>query len=236
MSSSFGGPSSRTGRFGLARLALWVLAAMVAAPLALTLVYAVIPPPSTLMIGRWLTLQPVSRTWVPLDRMSPHLPRAVVVSEDAQFCRHHGVDWGAVRLVLDQGGEGGPSRGASTITMQVAKNLFLWQGAPYLRKPLEIALAHWIELVWSKRRIMEVYLNIAEWGPDGVFGAEAGARRAFRKGAGALSARESAIMAAALPNPVTRDARKPGRRAAAHAGVILRRMRGAAVLTGCLGP
>lgn len=159
------------------RRALQILVLLVAIPIVLTVVYAVAPAPSTLMIARWLTLRPVDRVWVPFESISPSLPRAVIVSEDANFCRHHGVDWGAVRTVMREGGDSGPGRGASTITMQVAKNLFLWQGAAYVRKPLEIVLAHWIDLAWSKRRVMEVYLNIAEWGPDGTFGAEAGARR-----------------------------------------------------------
>ncbi|WP_309299096.1 monofunctional biosynthetic peptidoglycan transglycosylase [Methylopila turkensis] len=221
----------RTPWLRFVAIALTLLAA---APLVLTLVYAVVPPVSTLMVARWLTLRPVERVWMPLDQIAATLPRAVVVSEDARFCQHGGVDWAAVRLVLGEGGDNGPRRGASTITMQVAKNLFLWQGAPYLRKPLEIVLAQGIELVWSKRRIMEVYLNIAEWGPDGVFGAEAGARRAFRKSARALTAREASVMAAALPNPIVRDARRPNRQASSHAAVIVRRARAAAALTGCL--
>lgn len=231
-SYSFG--TSALRRRSPLRFVALVCVAVVAAPLILTLVYAVAPPVSTLMLARWLTLRPVERVWTPLDAMSPALPRAVVVSEDARFCQHHGVDWAAVRLVLDEGGGDGPGRGASTVTMQVAKNLFLWQGAAYVRKPLEIALAHWIELVWSKRRIMEVYLNVAEWGPGGVFGAEAAARRAFGRGTARLSPREAAVMAAALPNPVLRDPKKPSRRASAHAAIIARRAQGAAALTGCL--
>ena len=218
----------------LLRLAALALAALVLAPLLLTLVYAVVPPPSTLMIARWLTLRPVARTWVALDDVAPALPRAVITSEDARFCQHNGVDWQAVRLVLDEGGDGGPGRGASTITMQVAKNLFLWQGAAYLRKPFEIALAHWIDLVWSKRRVMEVYLNIAEWGPDGTFGAEAGARRAFGRGADRLDPRQAALMAAALPNPILRDPRRPSARARAHATIVASRARAAGALADCL--
>lgn len=235
MASYLSGSWSRSGRRpSVLRLAGLVLAAVLLAPFMLTLIYAVVPPASTPMIARWLTLQPVDRVWVPLDAVSAALPQAVIVSEDARFCQHHGVDWAALRLVFDEGGDGGPGRGASTLTMQVAKNLFLWQGFAYVRKPLEIVLAHWIDLVWSKRRVMEVYLNIAEWGPDGVFGAEAGARRAFGKSAKALSAREAAVMAAALPNPILRDARRPSRRASAHASIIGGRARGAAALAGCL--
>jgi monofunctional biosynthetic peptidoglycan transglycosylase len=221
----------RRSGFGIA---LRVLGALAALPFVLTLVYAVVPPVSTLMLARWATAQPVTRSWTPLDRISPALPRAVMVSEDALFCRHSGVDWGAIRTVMKQGGADGPGRGASTIAMQVAKNLFLWQGAAYLRKPLEIVLAHWIDLVWSKRRVMEVYLNIAEWGPNGTFGAEAGARRAFKRGAGRLDARQAALMAAALPNPILRDPGRPSARARAHAAVIASRARAAGGLAACL--
>jgi monofunctional biosynthetic peptidoglycan transglycosylase len=163
------------------------------------------------MLGRWVTLQPVIRDWVPLDQISTALPRAVIASEDARFCNHQGVDWGALRSVIEDAGEDGPARGASTITMQVAKNLFLWPGAGYLRKPIEIVIAHWIDLVWPKRRIIEVYLNVVEWGPHGIFGAEASAQRAFGRHAANLSAQQAAIMTAALPNPVVRDPARPTR-------------------------
>lgn len=215
-------------------MALAGLVLLAAAPFLLTLVYAVVPPVSTLMLARWATLRPVARDWVPLDRISPVLPRAVLVSEDAAFCSHHGVDWGAIRLVMREGGADGPGRGASTIAMQVAKNLFLWQGAAYIRKPFEIVLASWIDLVWTKRRVMEVYLNIAEWGPGGVFGAEAGARRAFRVGADRLNARQAAQMAAALPNPILRDPKRPSARARTHATIVASRARAAATLAKCL--
>jgi monofunctional biosynthetic peptidoglycan transglycosylase len=216
------------------RVALLALLAVMALPVALVPVYAVIDPVSTPMLARWLTGRPVDRTWTPLERMSPVLVRSVLVSEDARFCQHDGVDWGAIRTVFDEGGDGGPGRGASTIAMQVAKNLFLWQGGAYLRKPFEIALAYWLDLVWSKRRVMEVYLNIAEWGPDGIFGAEAGARRAFGKPAQKLSAREAALMAAALPNPILRDPKRPSRRAQLHATIVASRARAAGGLAGCL--
>lgn len=216
------------------RRVAFVLLALAALPIVLTPIYAVVPPVSTLMIARWATFRSVDRTWVPLEKMSPALPRAVMVSEDALFCRHSGVDWNAISTVMREGGADGPGRGASTIAMQVAKNLFLWQGAAYLRKPLEIGLALWIDLVWSKRRIMEVYLNIAEWGPDGTFGAEAGARRAFKRGAGQIDARQAALMAAALPNPILRDPRKPSARARSNAAIVASRARAAGSLAACL--
>lgn len=222
------------GRPGWRSLFL-ALVAIAALPFVLTLVYAVVPPVSTPMLARWATLRPVSRDWVPLEQISPTLQRSALVSEDAGFCRHNGVDWGAIQLVLKQGGADGPGRGASTIAMQVAKNLFLWQGAAYLRKPLEIVLASWIDLVWTKRRVMEVYLNVAELGPDGVFGAEAGARRAFGTSAARLSAVQAAQLTAALPNPMLRDPKRPSARARANARIIAARARAVGALADCLG-
>jgi monofunctional biosynthetic peptidoglycan transglycosylase len=130
------------------------------------------------------------------------------MSEDGQFCRHSGVDWGALNEVLEDADEDGPARGASTIAMQTTKNLFLWPSRSVLRKGMEIPLALALDFFWSKRRILEVYLNIAEWGPNGEFGAEAAARAAFGKSAGALTLRESALLATSLPNPLIR---LPGR-------------------------
>ena len=196
-----------------------IVIVLIALPILLSALYAFVPPVSTLMLARWATLRPVERDWVPLSQISPNLPRAVIAAEDGFFCSHWGVDWGAMREVFSDTWL--PDRGASTVTMQVAKNLFLWQGAGYVRKPIEIALAHWLELTWTKRRIMEVYLNIAEWGPNGVFGAEAASQRAFHKPASALSAREASILAAALPNPIVRNTARPGPRLSRRAGRIL---------------
>ncbi|HYF52705.1 MAG TPA: monofunctional biosynthetic peptidoglycan transglycosylase [Salinarimonas sp.] len=207
------------------------LAGLVAAFMTLSLLYWLVTPPSTLMLGRWLTLSPVDRRAVSLGAVSEHLPRAVVTSEDGRFCRHGGVDWGALRDVIDD--EDGPSRGASTIPMQVAKNLFLWPGRSYLRKGIEIPVALWLDLVWSKRRMMEVYLNVAEWG-DGIFGAEAAARAYFGKSARDLTRREAALLATALPNPKRRD---PSRPSAGHrrlADRLTARMAAAGPLTECL--
>ncbi|WP_229729498.1 monofunctional biosynthetic peptidoglycan transglycosylase [Agaricicola taiwanensis] len=215
------------------RIGLAVIAIM-AVPFILTLVYTVIPPVSTLMVGRWLTFQPVSRDWVPLEEISPHLPRAVVTAEDGQFCFHGGVDWKAIQDVLDAAEDGVPSRGASTIAMQTAKNLFLWPGGAYIRKPFEIVLATWIDLVWTKRRTIEVYLNIAEWGPDGIFGAEAGAQHGFGKAAKNIGPREAALMAAALPNPIVRDTAKPTRGQRSWANTIAARARQSGEYVGCL--
>lgn len=188
--------------FRLAVLAALLLAAAIALD-------SVVRPESTLMMGRLLTGQSVDRRWVPLSLISPDLVSAVILSEDGQFCRHHGVDWGSLREVLKHG-HGSPSRGASTITMQVAKNLFLWPGRSYVRKGIEIPLALILDAVWSKKRILEYYLNIAEWG-DGVFGAEAAAQRYFRVGAHALTLRQAALLATALPNPILRNPVHPSR-------------------------
>lgn len=176
------------------------------------------PPFSALMAQRWLLGQSVERTFVPIDAMSPALVRAVLVSEDGRFCEHHGIDLEAIQTAIEKAGDGTP-RGASTISMQVAKNLFLWPSKSYLRKALEVPLTLGIELVWPKRRIMELYLNIAEWGP-GVFGAEAAARHHFSKSALHLSEREAALLAVALPNPITRDAGQPGAGTRRLAGLI----------------
>ncbi|MBN9581892.1 MAG: monofunctional biosynthetic peptidoglycan transglycosylase [Afipia sp.] len=192
------------------RIAIVIVLALVLLPYALAPLYALGHPVSTLMIGRYLTGRPVERTWVDIDRMAPALPRSVVAAEDAKFCSHRGIDWDAVQDVIEDVQDGEVARGGSTITQQVAKNLFLWPGRSVIRKALEFPLALWIDLVLSKKRILELYLNIAELGPGGRFGAEAGAQYAFGRPASALSAREAALLAAILPNPVTRSARNPG--------------------------
>jgi monofunctional glycosyltransferase len=152
----------------------------------------------------------VSRQWIDLPAMSPYLPRSVVGSEDAHFCKHHGIDWGALREAMHDAQEGEGMRGASTITQQVAKNLFLWQSPNVVRKALEFPLAIWIDLVLPKERILEIYLNIAELGPSGQFGAETGSAFAFGHSAATLSPREAATLASILPNPHLRSARTPG--------------------------
>ena len=162
------------------------------------------------MLFRSLKGAPVSRQWIDFSAISPSLPRSVVGSEDAKFCAHHGVDWDALRDVMDDAEDGEVTRGGSTITQQVAKNLFLWPGRSVVRKALEIPLALWIDLVLPKQRVLEIYLNIAEFGPSGQFGAEAGSNYAFGHSAAILSPREAALLAAILPNPVRRSARNPG--------------------------
>ena len=173
--------------------------------------------------------------WVPISQISPHLVRSVIAAEDARFCLHHGVDWevlvGLVSQVIDS--EDGPSRGGSTITMQTVKNLFLWPQRSYVRKALEIPLATWIDVVWPKQRVIEVYLNVAEWGP-GIYGAEAAARHHFGKPAADLSRREAALLAAALPSPLGRAAGKPDRQVKRQARRIEQRVAGTISFLDCL--
>lgn len=199
------------------RLAVWLVLALAAA----LVLYRFLPVPSTLMLGRWLTLQTVERDWVPLQQISPNLVRAVIASEDQRFCNHRGVDWVELNAVMED--EDGPRRGASTLTMQTAKNVFLWPGRSYLRKGLEIPIAMAIDLVWGKQRVIEVYLNVAEWG-EGLFGAEAAAQRYFRKSAARLTPAEAARLAGALPNPLLRNPGKPSRALQSAAGRVQRRM------------
>ncbi len=182
--------------------------------------YRFVDPISTIMLGRMVTGQTVTQKFVPLNRISENLRVAVVTSEDAHFCHHHGVDWGAMREVIHESGIDGPSRGASTITMQVAKNLFLWPGHSYIRKAFEIPLALVLDFVWPKRRILEIYLNIAEWGDDGIFGAEAASNAYFHEPAADLTLHQAALMAAVLPDPRDRDASDPDRRVLIHARIV----------------
>jgi monofunctional biosynthetic peptidoglycan transglycosylase len=171
--------------------------------------YAFANPPTTLLIeAERHRLGHVERQWRNLDAISPHLARAVVAAEDADFCAHGGFDFDAIRQALEER-ERGRFRGASTITQQVAKNAFLWPAPTWTRKALEAGLTVLIEAFWSKRRIVEIYLNIAEMG-DGVFGAEAAAQHWFGKPAAALTLAESARIAAILPAPRSRSATRPG--------------------------
>lgn len=211
-----------------------VTAVAVAIPVLLALLYTVVTPVSTLMAWRWVTGQGVTRHVVPLDDVARTVPAALIAAEDSRFCLHRGVDWRELMAVIQD--EDGPSRGASTLSMQVARNLFLWQGDSGLtamaRKGLEIPLALMIDFVWPKRRMMEIYLNIAQWGPDGEFGIEAASRRAFGKPASRLTAAEAALIVSVLPNPVLRDPRAPGPGVRRKAVIVARRA--GVATTGCL--
>ena len=194
----------------IVRILLLVLLALLVVPYLLTPLYRIGHPVSTLMAWRWVRGAPVTRHWIDFNAISPYLPRAVVAAEDAHFCKHHGIDWGALREAIGDAQEGEGLRGASTITQQVAKNLFLAPIPDLIRKVLEFPLALWIDRVLPKQRILEIYLNIAELGPSGQFGAEAGSVYAFGHSASTLWPREAALLAAILPNPVKRSARNPG--------------------------
>jgi monofunctional biosynthetic peptidoglycan transglycosylase len=206
MTEALSRPGVSGGRW--LRRAVLAIVAVLAFPYVLAVAYVAVPPPSTLMLTGWVTGAPVDRRWVPIERISPHLIVAVMASEDARFCHHWGVDPGAVRDALRQAEQTGAFRGASTISMQTAKNLFLWHDRSYVRKVLELPLAAWIDLIWSKERLLEIYLNVAEWGP-GVYGAEAAAQTHFGVPANRITPAQALLLATALPNPAQRTASEP---------------------------
>lgn len=188
--------------------------------LALTL----LPVPGTiLMVQRMAEGERLGRQPVRLDEVSPHLIRAVIAAEDTRFCSHHGVDPDAVGQAIEEWQAGRGLRGASTITQQTAKNVFLWNGGGAPRKAADAWLAFFIDFAWGKRRVMEVYLNVAEWG-DGLFGAEAAARARFGKSARDLSPREAALLAAVLPSPNRWRVDPPGPYVRSRAATIEARM------------
>jgi monofunctional biosynthetic peptidoglycan transglycosylase len=231
--------SSGSRRRTVLRLARWLIVAVAAVlllPYLLTPLYRVIDPVSTLMLARWVLGKRVERTYVPLQRIAPVLARSVVASEDARFCSHRGVDWVELQAALDDADDITEARGGSTITQQTAKNLFLWGGRSFIRKGLEFPLALWLDLVVPKRRIVEIYLNIAEWGPSGEFGVEAAAQYAFGKPAAQLSATEAALLTAMLPNPKRRSAKAPRPAVRRIAGTIKARATRSGGIDTCLRP
>ncbi len=180
--------------------------ALMAAYFGMVVVYTVINPPTTLTIlSEWRRLGAVDRQWADLDEINPVVARAIVAAEDANFCQHWGFDMRAIRDALDDGA----NRGASTITQQVAKNVFLWQDRSWARKALEALITPMIELVWSKKRIIEVYLNVAEF-DEGVFGVNAAAFHYFRVSPEDLTPKQAALLATVLPDPKGRNAARPG--------------------------
>ena len=216
------------------RVAIAVLVLLLI-PYVIAPFYRFVDPVSTPMLWRWATGARIERIWVSLDRIAPVLPLTVILAEDASFCHNRGIDLGAIREVLQHSDDDfAVSRGASTITQQVAKNLFLWSGRSIARKVLEIPLALWLNLVLPKRRVMEIYLNIAEWGPNGEFGAEAAARYAFGISARNLDALQAAELTSILPNPVRRSARRPSVLVRQLAAVHLRRAAAHPALAACL--
>ncbi len=196
------------------RLFGWVLKlllGLLAFTILWTLAYRWINPPVTFLIARdRMAGVTVKQDWVPLDAMSRNLPRAVIGAEDARFCTHRGFDFEAIEEAYARNKAGKAMRGGSTISQQTAKNAFLWPGRTMLRKGIEAWFTVLIETLWGKPRIMEVYLNVAEFG-RGVFGAEAAAQHYFDKPASKLTRIEAARLAAILPQPIKRDAAAPGR-------------------------
>ena len=225
---------TRPDAWRMARLVALAAIAALALPYLIAPFYRFVDPVSTPMMMRWLTGRRVERVWMPLQTMSPALPVAVIVAEDQRFCAHHGIDFIELREAVQEADDLSEARGGSTITQQTVKNLFLWGGRSYLRKALEAPLALWFNLAVGKRRTLEIYLNIATWGPNGEFGAEAGARRAFGRSARDLTPEQAALMAAVLPNPGRRDARSPSLGVRRLAGIYRARARGSAWTAACL--
>jgi monofunctional glycosyltransferase len=211
----------------------WASLALLALFISLVALYSFARPISTLMLARTIEGKSYQRIYAPLRTIAPSALAAVIASEDASFCDNDGVDWSALREVVSGAGEHGASRGASTITMQTAKNLFLWPGRSTIRKGIEIGMALVLGEAWSKARTLEIYLNIAEWG-DGVYGIEAAAQRHFHKSASQLNAHEAALLATSLPNPIRRNPARPSPMQRRLAASLEEKARGSAELRHCL--
>ena len=212
---------------------LVVVVALLPAVLTLAYLSPSVHPVSTLMMKDLVLLRGYERDWTPLDAFGDRLVHSVMMSEDGQFCSHKGIDLGEMRAILDDFFAGETTRGGSTITMQTVKNLYLWPGRSYIRKAIELPYAIYLDLVMPKRRIMEIYLNIAEWGP-GVYGAEAAAQYHFGRSTRDLSARQAALLAVTLPSPLTRNPGNPGPGLNRLAATIERRAGHAGDYVGCL--
>lgn len=213
----------RFKRFALRGLRAVLVTVLIVPPLALML-YVVIPPPVTpLMIQRSFEGQGIDKTWKSLDQISPHLAQAVIASEDNLFCQHQGFDLAAFSRALEHWWDGKARRGGSTVSQQTAKNLFLLPTKTAVRKGLEAYATVWLEILWSKPRILETYLNIAEWGP-GIYGAEAAAQKYFGIPASRLSPAQAARLAAVLPNPLSWSAARPSSFVNRRATIIQKRI------------
>lgn len=230
-------PARRRGRarrwFFRAAVALVAVALV---PIGL-IVLALVPqvrPVSTLMIADLVTLKGYQRQWVSLDEMAPVLPRSVMMSEDGQFCSHYGVDFGQLKVVVEDALDGEKTRGASTIPMQLVKNLFLWPSRSFVRKGIEIPYALAMDAILPKHRMMEIYLNVVELG-DGIYGVEAASQYYFGRPTEQLSAEQAARLAATLPNPAERNPEAGGPGTRKLAGLIQRRAAKSGAYTGCLG-
>lgn len=227
--------STSRGIWRIVRPLVLLVGLLVAIPVLLTPIYLVVAPVSVPMLERYVTGRPVDRQWRNIGDISDRLKAAVVMSEDGQFCRHWGVDMGALRDEVARYMAGEDARGASTITMQVARNLFLWNGQSVFRKALEVPLAFYVDLILPKRRIMEIYLNIAEWGPEGQFGVAAGAERAFGIEPQNLDWRTATLLVTALPNPMLRQPGRPSSGMIRIAGTIQKRVAEYGDRAACVG-
>lgn len=238
--------SKRTGRPRISarawarpwlRRTMKVAAVLVFLPVALTILYLppFVHPISTLMMKDIATFQGYDRRWAPIEDIAPVLVHSVIMSEDGQFCSHRGIDLAELKVVIDDAMAGEQTRGASTITMQTVKNLYLWH-RPFgtLRKVVEMPLAVYADLVMPKKRIMEIYLNIAEWGPN-IYGIEAAAQHHFGRSAKNLTRRQAALLAVTLPNPIGRNPAKPGPGLRRLANLIEARAARAGGYVGCIG-
>ncbi|WP_421915919.1 biosynthetic peptidoglycan transglycosylase [Mesorhizobium sp.] len=227
---------NRIGLKRWVRRGIAVLFVMALIPAVLTFLYlpSFVHPVSTLMLKDLATFSGYDRRWVSIDDVAPVLAHSVIMSEDGQFCFHRGVDLGELKGVVDDALAGEATRGASTITMQTVKNLFLWaRPLATVRKVVELPLAVYFDAVMSKRRIMEIYLNVAEWGP-GIYGIEAAAQHHFGISAKQLSRRQAALLAVTLPNPIERNPAKPGPGLKRLANLIERRAGRSGAYVGCL--
>jgi monofunctional glycosyltransferase len=211
---------TRPARRGIRLALFWgarILAGIGAVFAALILLFAFVPPPFNIyQLQESWRLGGITKDWVPMEDIAPVMARSVVAAEDANFCLHWGFDMTAIRAAIDEGS----GRGASTLTQQTVKNVFLWQGRNWLRKAAEAVLTPVVELVWTKRRILTVYLNVAEFG-DGIFGVQAAAQHYFGVDAADLTALQAARLAAVLPDPKDRNAAKPGPAVRRRAGQVL---------------
>ena len=200
-----------------AKMILWFI--VVSLALVVTFKFVPVPVTATMLMDS----NGITKDWEPLSNIDRNLVRAVIAGEDGKFCSHNGFDTEAIEKAIERNAQGGRIRGGSTISQQTAKNVFLWQGGGYFRKGLEAWFTVLIEKIWGKRRIMEVYLNVAETG-IGTYGAEAGAERYFNKPAASLTKLEAARMAAALPLPKKRSVNNPGGWLRRHGNTISARI------------
>jgi monofunctional glycosyltransferase len=205
----------------IARFIAKFIAGFIALTLVLVVAFKWLPVPVTATM--LMDEKGITKDWESLDNIDRNLVSAVIAAEDSRFCEHYGFDAEAIEQAIEENLEGGRIRGGSTISQQTAKNVFLWQGGGFFRKGLEAWFTFWIETIWGKRRIMEVYLNVAETG-IGTYGAEAGSQRYFQHSAARLSADEASRMAAALPSPKKRAVVSPGGWLARHGNSIERRI------------